>query len=206
MLSYLDTVNVLHTRTINFDVKEYIFVLQVVLGEDPCVAYANTYDTTMFKRMIGTDDETDYLARQKTAAENMLNTQECLQLKDELTELYRADIQAASSTLQDYKFSGEEVQKLLANLLHDRSENLSESSVRDILSLIKTMYEQGALDSGDSFQRHFITIPTKFNSLCTSCNREFSTVEGLDARCPHCGAVYRYSEEEKRFYPMIGKL
>lgn len=206
MLSYLDTINALQTRTIAFSPQEYMFVLQCVLGERIEVAYANTFDASEFNRNVPSEYEEEYLSRFKHDAENLLSTQECIHLKDELTELYRSDVQASASTLEDYKFSGEEVQKLLANLLHDRSENLSESSVRDILSLIKTMYEQGALDSGDSFQRHFITIPTKFNALCTSCNKEMSVVEGLDMKCPNCGATYHWDESTNRFYPKPSKL
>lgn len=206
MLSYLDTINALQTRTITFSPQEYTFVLQCVLGERIEVAYANTFDTQEFNRNVPSEYEEEYLSRFKRDAENLLSTQECIHLKEELEELYRSDVQASASTLEDYKFSGEEVQKLLANLLHDRSENLSESSVRDILSLIKTMYEQGALDSGDSFQRHFITIPSKFNVLCPKCNREGYAVEGLDFRCEHCGCVAKWDESQHRYFPNLEHL
>lgn len=206
MLDLLSTQNQLHTRLVDFTLQEYMFVLQVVLGERLEVAYANTFDMQEFKRNVPGEYEEEYLSRFKRDAENLLSTQECIHLKEELEELYRSDIQASASTLEDYKFSGEEVQKLLANLLHDRSENLSESSVRDILSLIKTMYEQGALDSGDSFQRHFITIPSKFNVLCPKCNREGYAVEGLDFRCEHCGCVAKWDESQRRYFPNLGHL
>jgi hypothetical protein len=115
-------------------------------------------------------------------------------------------VQAAASTLKDYKFSGAEVQQLLANLLHNRSQELDDASVKDILSLIKTMYEQGALDSGDTFQKHFIQIHDQFNALCTNCNREFDAYAGIDCICPHCKQLYRWSESENRFYPKPAKL
>ena len=47
----------------------------------------------------------------------MLQQQECQHLKDYLSDAYTSDVQAAASTLKDYKFSGAEVQQLLAN--HD---------------------------------------------------------------------------------------
>lgn len=206
MINYLDTANTLHTRMIEYTPEQYFFVLQVVLGESVDVAYAVTFDTEGFRRNIATEDEDKYFASFHRDATIMLETQECRQLKEELEELYRSDIQSKATTLSDYKFSGEDVQKLLANLLHDRTQDLSESSVRDILSLIKTMYENGSLDSGDTFQKHFVVIPNKYNAMCSRCNHELNAVDGLDIRCAYCGQIYKWDESEKRFYPHFAKL
>lgn len=204
MLDYLSTQNTLHTRTINFTPQEYFFVLQVVLGESIEVAYASVYDTAEFKRNVPSVDEEEYLAKHKSNAQNLLTSQTCVQLKEELEAQYNSDIQDRASTLKDYKFSGADVQKLLNNLLHDRSSDLSEASVRDILALLKTMYETGTLDSGDSFERHFITIPKKYDCICGNCNREMYLVEGCDNKCPACGATYYW--RDNRFYPQLSKL
>lgn len=204
MLNYLDTANMLHTRLVNFTPQQYLFVLQVVLDEDLCVAYANTFDTTDFKRNVPSEDEEDYLASLRRDAQAMLETQECQQLKEELEALYQSDVQEKASTLKDFKFTGADVQKLLNNLLKERSNDLSEASVRDILALIKSMYDSGALDSGDQFQSHFITIPKKFDCLCTTCGHEMYAVEGLDIKCPHCQQVYKWVDN--RFYPSTIKL
>ncbi len=206
MLDYLSTANTLFTRTITYAPQEYLFVLQVVLGEQVEVAYGNVYDVANFKKNVPSEEENDYLATLRRDALNLLDTQECQHLRKEIEEQYRADIQSAASTLKEYRFSSEDVQKLLAGLLHDRTQDLSESSVRDILALIKTMYENGSLDSGDTFQHHFISVPNKYNALCASCNHEMYAIEGLNIRCEHCGAVYRWSEEERRFYPEIQSL
>ena len=206
MLNYLDSQNQLHTRLVDFTPQQYLFVLQVVLGERIEVAYANTFDTQEFKRRVPSEDEEEYLATVRKDAQVMFETQECQQLKDEFESLYQSDVQEKASTLEDYKFTGSDVQKLLNNLLHDRSADLSEASVRDILSLIKSMYDSGALDSGDSFTKHFITIPRKFDALCTNCNHEFYLTEGIDIRCTHCGQVYRWDESQNRFFPLPAKL
>lgn len=206
MLNYLDSQNQLHTRLVDFTPQQYLFVLQVVLGERLEIAYANVYDTAEFKRNIPSEDEEEYLSTVRKDAQVMFETQECQQLKDEFESLYQSDVQEKASTLEDYKFTGSDVQKLLNNLLHDRSADLSEASVRDILSLIKSMYDSGALDSGDSFTKHFITIPRKFDALCTNCNHEFYLTEGIDIRCPHCGQVYRWDESQNRFFPLPAKL
>lgn len=206
MLNYRDTQNALHTRLIDFSPQQYLFVLQTILGEDPCVAYANTFDTAEFKRNIPSEDEEAYLATLKKDAQVMFETQECQQLKDEFESLYQSDVQEKASTLEDYKFTGSDVQKLLNNLLHDRSTDLSEASVRDILSLIKSMYDSGALDSGDSFTKHFITIPSKYNTICPQCNREGYAVEGLDFRCQHCGCIAKWDESQRRYFPNLGHL
>jgi hypothetical protein len=206
MLDLLSTKNALHTRMVDFTLQEYMFVVQVVLGERPEVAYANVYDEAEFNRSVPSEDEDDYLMRFKRDAEILLGQQQCIQLKEYLEQEYQIEVQDKASTLKDYKFTGAEVQKLLNNLLHDRSSELSEASVRDVLALIKSMYDSGALDSGDNFQQHFITIPKKYDILCPQCSRENYAVEGLDFHCPHCGMVARWSEEERRFFPQLNKL
>jgi hypothetical protein len=206
MLNYLDTKSVLFTRGVSFDLKQYLYVVQVVLGEDKSVAYGMTFDRENFVKAIGSEDEDDYLSKVARDAEIMMQQQECQQLFEVLSEEYQLDIQAKASTLENYKFSGAEVQQLLANLLHNRSQELDEASVKDILSLIKTMYEQGALDSGDTFQKHFITIHDKFNALCPNCNHEIDVFAGVDCVCQYCKQVFKWSEEERRFYPQPNKL
>ena len=204
MLNYRDTQNALHTRLVDFSLQEYLFVLQTILGEDPCVAYANTFDVAEFKRNVPSEDEEEYLASKRKDAEIMLEQQNCRQLQEYLEQEYRSDIQERASNLSDYRFTGAEVQRLLNNLLRERSQELSEASVRDILALLKTMYETGTLDSGDSYQNHFITIPKKYDCICPRCNHEQYLVEGVDNKCTSCGMVFRWDSE--RFYPQPQKL
>ena len=204
MLDLLSTQNQLHTRLVDFTLQEYMFVLQVVLGERLEVAYANTFDTAEYKRNVPSEDEEDYLASKRKDAEIMLEQQNCRQLQEYLEQEYRSDIQERASNLSDYRFTGAEVQRLLNNLLRERSQELSEASVRDILALLKTMYETGTLDSGDSYQNHFITIPKKYDCICPQCNHEQYLVEGVDNKCTSCGMVFRWDSE--RFYPQPQKL
>lgn len=204
MLDLLSTQNQLHTRLVDFTLQEYMFVLQVVLGERIEVAYANTFDTQEYKRNVPSEDEEEYLASKRKDAETILEQQNCRHLREYLEQEYRSDIQEQASTLKDFKFTGAEVQRLLNNLLHERSQELSEASVRDILALIKSMYDSGALDSGDNFASHFITIPKKYDCICSNCNREMYLVEGCDNKCPACGATYYW--RDNRFYPQPQKL
>ena len=206
MLDYLSTSNQLHTRLVDFTLQEYMFVLQVILGERPEVAYANTYDVVNFKRNVPSEDEEDYLASFKQQAQIQLETQNCRQLREYLESEYQIDVQEKASTLKDYRFTGAEIQKLLNNLLHDRSDDLSEASVRDILALIKSMYDSGALDSGDNFSQHFITVPNKYNTVCPQCQREGYAVDGLDFRCEHCDCIAKWDENTKRYYPNLTNL
>lgn len=206
MLDLLSTQNTLHTRLVDFTLQEYMFVLQVVLGERLEVAYANTFDTTEYKRNVPSEDEEEYLASKRKDAEIMLEQQNCRHLREYLEQEYRSDIQEKSSTLSDYKFTGAEVQRLLNNLLHERSQELSEASVRDILALIKSMYDSGALDSGDSFAQHFVTIPSRYNTICPQCSREGYAVEGLDFRCEHCGCIAKWDESSRRYFPALNSI
>lgn len=206
MLDLLSTQNQLHTRLVDFTLQEYLFVLQVVLGERMEVAYANTFDTVEYQSNVPSAEEEEYLASKRKDAEIMLEQQNCRHLREYLEQEYRSDIQEQSSNLSDYRFTGAEVQKLLNNLLRDRSQELSEASVRDILALLKTMYDTGTLDSGDSFQNHFITIPNKYNTICPQCSREGYAVQGLDFRCQHCGSVAKWDESQHRYFPQLNHL
>lgn len=206
MLNYRDTQNALHTRLVDFSLQEYLFVLQTVLGEEPCVAYSSVFDWQNFKRNVPSENEDEYLAKFKQDASILLSQQQCVHMKEYLEQEYRSEIQAAASNLEDFKYTSSDVQKLLNNLLHDRAETLSEASIRDIVSLIKSMYESGALDSGDSFQSHFIVVPSKYNTICPSCNREGSAVEGMDFRCEFCGHVAKWDESQRRYFPNLGHL
>ena len=209
MLDFLSTQNALHVRTIDITLEEYLFVLQVVMGEQPALAYASIYDKEGFKSNVPSEDEEEYLSKFIRNAEALMESQSCKHLKEYLEQEYQSEIQARASTLQDYRFTGADIQQLLANLLHNRvgdGSSLDDASVKDVIQLIKSMYDSGALDSGDAFSKHYITIPNKYNTLCPSCNREGYAVEGLDFRCEHCGCVAKWSEAEHRYYPQPIKL
>lgn len=206
MLDYMTTAATLHVRGINIDEKQYLFVLQCVLGERPEVSYAMMYDLANFKKNVGTEDEEDYLKERKKDAMIRLEMQEERQIHDLLTSDYNAEIQAKAMSLEDYSFTTGQVIQILQNLLHDRSQDLESSSVKDIIALINTLASQGALQSGDNFGSHFIHILPPFNALCTTCNREFDVYAGMDCICPHCKQVYRWSNDENRFYPNVSKL
>ena len=180
--------------------------LVALFGERMEVAYANTFDTVEYQSNVPSAEEEEYLASKRKDAEIMLEQQNCRHLREYLEQEYRSDIQEQSSNLSDYRFTGAEVQKLLNNLLRDRSQELSEASVRDILALLKTMYDTGTLDSGDSFQNHFITIPNKYNTICPQCSREGYAVQGLDFRCQHCGSVAKWDESQHRYFPQLNHL
>lgn len=205
MVGYLESISTMHTRGVVIDEKDYIFTLMVVLNESPQNAFAFAYDIENFKKVIGTEEEDAYLLSKTKDAENMLEQQHILQLRDFLAESYKMQVQADALNLKDFKFTGQEAIQILNNLLKTRIDDLESSSVRDVVGIIKTLSETGALDTGDSgFSRHFITIAKKYDAVCTSCGREFYAIEGLDIKCPHCGQLYKWIDN--RFYPSMDKL
>lgn len=206
MLDYINVKRTLHTRGVNIDEKQYLFVLSVVMGERVDVAYGMMFDTKNFKRAIESDECEEYLASIHEDAEARMMLQDERQLQELLSDDYKSEIQAKAMDLEDYSFTTGQVIQILQNLLHERSQDLENSSVRDIISLINTLANQGALQSGDNFSSHFIQIYPPFDVLCTSCGHEFDIVKGLDGICPNCKQVYRWSEDEKRFYPQPQKL
>jgi hypothetical protein len=205
MVGYLEAVSTMHTRGVVIDEKDYIFTLMVVLNESPQNAFAFAYDMSEFKKVIGTEDEDAYLSTKTKDAENMLAQQQIIQLKDLLEESYKMQVQSDALNLKDYRFSGQEAVQILNNLLKTRIDDLESSSVRDVVGIIKTLSDTGALDTGDSgFSRHFVTIPKKYDCICPQCNHEQYLVEGVDNKCTSCGMVFRWDNE--RFWPQPQKL
>lgn len=205
MFDYRDISNQLHTRGVMFDEKEYLFVAMVCAGEDVAVSYGIVYDIENFKRNVPSEDEDDYLSKIRPQAETLLQQQQCAQLKEVIDDAIRTEIQKRSTDIKEYKFSSQEIVNMLSALLADRSSEISEASVRDIVSLIRELANLGGLSGSDGFQNHFIQCHSKFNALC-SCGHELDIFAGIDCICKFCHQVYRWSEEDNRFYPQPRKL
>lgn len=205
MLDYQYTLNTLHARGIKVNERQYLFVLNVVLGEKPSVAYGMIFDTEKFKHAIETEDEEAYLSSIKDKAEILLKQQDEMQLYDLLSSDFNRDVQEKAMNLENYEFTTGQVVQILQNLLHSRSQDIESSSVRDIISLINTLASQGALSGSDNFASHFIQIMPKFNAVC-KCGHEIDVVKGIDCTCPYCHQFYKWVDEEDRFYPQPDKL
>lgn len=206
MLNFTDTTQTLFGRGISFSIEEYLFCLNLVLGEDPSIAYAVSYDRDGYAKVLGTEDETEYLHDIRKEAENMMSLQSIVTLRKELEDLYVAEVQSRALNLEDYRFTGGQIAQILQNLLHNRISDLDSASTKDVISLIKLLTEQFGLDGGSDFEKHFIQVYPKFNALCTNCNREFQIAEGIGAVCPHCGASYQWDSETGRFFPKPSRL
>lgn len=207
MIGYIDALNTMHTRGVSIDERDYIYTLMIVLGEEPQNAYAMAYDQANMRKNVGTEQEEVYLSSLKKEAENLMEQQHIIKLRDLLSDAYRAHVQQSALSLKEYKFSGQETVQILNNLLKSKIEDLESSSVKDVVGIIKMLTEQGALEVGDSgFSKHFIIVKDAYPALCVHCNREFDIYPGVGAKCPHCGQPYQWSIEENRFYPQPAKL
>lgn len=206
MLNFADTTQNLHNRGITFDIPEYLFCLNLVLGEDDCVAYALAFDNKEYKKVLGTDEEQFYLKTLEKECAVLIQQQHIVNLRQEIADLYRVDVQNKALNLEDYRFTGGQIAQILQNLLHNRISDLDSASTKDVISLIKLLTDQFGLDGGSDFQKHFIQIYPKYNALCVNCNREFDCYAGMSAKCPHCGQVYQWVPEENCYYPKPSKL
>lgn len=201
MFDFRDFSDRLHVRGVKFNEKEYMFVAMVSAGEDAAVAYGLVYDIENFKRNVPSENEDTYLSELMPKAEALLQQKECVHLREIIEETIRAEIQSMATDIKQYKFSSQEIVNMLSALLADRSKTLGEASVRDIVSLIRELADMGGLSNSSGFDSHFIQILPAFTSLCTNCSREFDAYPGMDCVCPQCHQVYKWSEEERRFYP-----
>jgi hypothetical protein len=206
MLNFTETTQILFGRGITFSIEDYIFCLNLVLGEDENVSYALAYDRAGYKKVLGTEDEDEYLKTKEQECKVLMQQQSIVQLRQEMEDLYVAEIQGKALNLENYRFTGGQIAQILQNLLHNRVADLDSASTKDVISLIKLLTEQFGLDGGSDFEKHFIQILPKFNALCNNCNREFQIASGIGAVCPHCGASYHWDSNSEKFIPQPSKL
>lgn len=206
MLNFTETTQILFGRGITFSIEDYIFCLNLVLGEDENVSYALAYDRAGYKKVLGTDDEDEYLKTKEQECKVLMQQQSIVQLRQELEDLYVAEIQGKALNLENYRFTGGQIAQILQNLLHNRVADLDSASTKDVISLIKLLTEQFGLDGGSDFEKHFVQIYPRFNALCNNCNREFQVAEGIGATCPFCGAQYHWDSDSEKFIPQPQKL
>lgn len=206
MLNFTETTQILFARGITFSIEDYLFCLNLVLGEDENVSYALAYDKVGYKKVLGTEGEEEYLKTKEQECEVLMQQQSIVQLRQEMDDLYVAEIQGKALNLENYRFTGGQIAQILQNLLHNRVADLDSASTKDVISLIKLLTEQFGLDGGSDFEKHFIQILPKFNALCNNCNREFQIASGIGAVCPHCGASYHWDSNSEKFIPKPQKL
>lgn len=206
MLNFTETTQILFGRGITFSIEDYLFCLNLVLGEDENVSYALAYDRAGYKKVLGTEDEEEYLKTKEQECKVLMQQQSIVQLRQEMDDLYVAEIQGKALNLENYRFTGGQIAQILQNLLHNRVADLDSASTKDVISLIKLLTEQFGLDGGSDFEKHFIQILPKFNALCNNCNREFQIASGIGAVCPHCGASYHWDSSSEKFIPQPTKL
>lgn len=206
MLNFTETTQILFGRGITFSIEDYLFCLNLVLGEDENVSYALAYDRDGYKKVLGTEDEDEYLKTKEQECKVLMQQQSIVQLRQEMDDLYVAEIQGKALNLENYRFTGGQIAQILQNLLHNRVADLDSASTKDVISLIKLLTEQFGLDGGSDFEKHFIQIFPKFNALCNNCNREFQIASGIGAVCPHCGASYHWDSNSEKFIPQPNKL
>lgn len=206
MLNFTETTQILFGRGITFSIEDYLFCLNLVLGEDENVSYALAYDRVGYKKVLGTEDEEEYLKTKEQECKVLMQQQSIVQLRQEMEDLYVAEIQGKALNLENYRFTGGQIAQILQNLLHNRVADLDSASTKDVISLIKLLTEQFGLDGGSDFEKHFIQILPKFNALCNNCNREFQIASGIGAVCPHCGASYHWDSNSEKFIPQPQKL
>lgn len=206
MQKFNETTQTMFHRGLSFTIQDYTFVTFLVLGEDLSVSYALAYQQKEYKKVLGTEQESEYLLKIKDDAEALVQRQNISQLKDELSEAYRADIQQKALSLEQIEFTAADISALLNKMLASQAKDLDSASIKEMLSIIHELINNFGLSSGnDAFAKHFITIQPKFNALC-NCGHEMDIVKGLDCICPHCRQVYKWVEEEERYYPQYRTL
>jgi hypothetical protein len=206
MFSYTDISSTMASRGVNITPQEYIFCLNIVMGEDNGISYILAFEPEKIEEKMGDDGWEKYLNDRRHDANLRIRMQNIVKLMDELRDIYNNDVQNKALNLENYKFTGGQIAQILQNLLHNRISDLDSASTKDVISLIKLLTEQFGIEGNDDFTKHFIQVYPHFNAICGKCNKEFDAIKGIDCVCSHCGCIYKWNEEENRFYPNVDSL
>lgn len=201
-MNYLDIEQTLNTRGVFFDIDEFMFVMLVVMGNEPYMAYAMTFEQHEYNRVKGTEGESTFIPIATKNANALLVKQHIVKLKEELEYRLKKKVQDAALNLEDIELTSGDIKKVLASFLRDRIDDPTSASVKELVDLLR-MYQPYLPDdaSATDFQRHFVQVYPHFTALCCNCNKEFDAAMGINCICPHCGAKYTWEEDENRFYP-----
>lgn len=207
MIQFRDIEQTLLSRGVSFALNEYLFTELIALGEEKHIAYALCFEPSEYKSIKDSENEKEYFPKYTKCADDLLQKQHIIQLKNELEYRKKKEIQDAALNLDDIELTSNDVKKVLALFLRDRIDDPSSASVKELVDLLK-MYQPYLPDDASAmdFQRHFIQVHEPYNAICNNCNREISAYKGLSCVCEHCGQKYIWDNEQERFFPQVDNL
>lgn len=202
MVSFEETKKIMDNRGISISPIQFSFALMVSVGMDPEEAYTITIKEKEFSR-VKEDKLDDFLEKCKKESEIFCEENNIKQLINYLKEKYEMQInEHLIDTSGSRQLSMKQLKDISTRLILKYNDNLDNSSTADLLRAMSEYMKNFPPDVEEGeFERHFIQVyPEPFNFVCNECGREGDSPIGVDFRCKHCGKLYKWSEEEKRYY------
>lgn len=202
MIRYKDVKEKMSVRGIDFTPTQYSFALMVAIGINKYEAYKIVI---IADKLIKIEPEKLPVLEEKWFKECDIYVQQqsTKALIQCLTESYKAQISEDALKLEDVNITPKQLKNILGKVIMDSQKTNGDSEVdtEDLIKLINQYMKNFApSDNNDDFEHHFVQIFPPFNFICRECNKEGDAPMGLDFHCPHCGKLYKWSEEEKRYF------
>lgn len=202
MIRYKDVKEKMSVRGIDFTPTQYSFALMVAIGINKYEAYKIVIIADKLIK-IEPDKIPVYEEKWFKECDIYVQQQAVKSLVQYLTESYKSQVSEDALKMEDVNITPQQLKNILGKVIVDSQRKGEESEVdtEDLIKLINQyMKNFVSADNNDDFEHHFIHIYPPFNFICRDCNKEGDAPMGLDFHCPHCGKLYKWSDEEKRYF------
>ena len=200
MIDYQETKKTMEIRGIEFTKAQFSFALMVSVGINKYDAYKIAIVGEKSSK-VKDDKLSEMEEKWNKECDLLLENNNVKALYEHLKEKYDYQISDEAMNCESVEITPKILKNLLGRIIKKSSDNLDNAAVPDLIRVVDQYCKQFSLnDNGDAeFSRHFIQIYPQFNYIC-SCGSECDAPFGLDFRCPKCGRLYKWNEDEKRYY------
>lgn len=200
MIDYKDAKDKMGIRGIMFTPTQFSFALMMAIGMNKYEAYKIAFISEKLNK-IDEEKMSVYEEKWKTECDIIVSQQNVKMLREYLREKYETQVSEDAFNIEDVNITPKQLKNILGKIIINSQRGGDDTSNTELLKIISEYMKSFApsVDNED-FDRHFIQVLPPFNFICNQCNREGDAPMGLDFHCPHCGKLYKWSEEEKRYY------
>ena len=201
MIDYKETKKTMDIRGIEFTNTQFSFTLMIAIGINKYDAYKLVFVGDKINK-IKEDKLSEFESKCKKDCDDLLGQNNVKLLLDYLKEKYKYQVNEEAMNCETVEITPKTLKNLLGRIIKNANDDLSSTSYPDLIRVIDQYCKQFNMEDSDDneFQHHFVQIFPNFNFCCNECGREGDAPMGVDFKCKHCGKLYKWSEEDKRYY------
>ena len=201
MIDYQEIKKKMEIRGIEFTNTQFSFTLMIAIGINKYDAYKLSIVSDKINK-IKEDKLSEFEDKCKKDCDILIEQNNIKQLIDYLKDQYEMQVnERLIDTSESRQLTTKQLKDISTRLILKYNNNLDNASATDLLKAMSDYMKNFPPDVEDGdFQHHFVQILPNFNFVCNVCGREGDAPMGVDFKCKHCGKLYKWSEEDKRYY------